>query len=71
METNRITMAWRVLAIFVVVSIAFIGCCSEPDESLPAQDWWMAFIASKTIGAFFAVLAMYLFKKWEIKNVNL
>lgn len=71
METSRITWAWRILAIFVVVSIAFIGCCSEPDESLPAQDWWVAIFASKTIGAFFAVLAMYLFKKWEIKNVNL
>ena len=69
METSRITWAWRILAIFVVVSIAFIGCCSEPDESLPAQDWWVAIFASKTIGAFFAVLAMYLFKKWEIKNI--
>lgn len=71
METSRITWVWRILAIFVVVSIAFIGCCSEPDESLTAQDWWVAIFASKTIGAFFAVLAMYLFKKWEIKNVNL
>ena len=68
METSRITMAWRVLAIFVVVSIAFIGCCVEVDESLPAQDWWLAFFVSKTIGVFFAVLAMYLFKKWEIKT---
>ena len=68
METSRITMAWRVLAIFVVVSIAFICCCSEPDESLSAQDWWLALLVSKTIGAFFAVLAMYLFKKWEIKS---
>ena len=71
METSRITWAWRILAIFVVVSIAFIGCCSEPNEILSAQDWWWAFFVSKTIGAFFALLAMYLFKKWEIKNVNL
>lgn len=68
METSRSTMAWRMIAITIVVAFAIIGICSEPTGMVNAR-WWMVLAISKIVGAAFAILAVYLFKKWEIKNI--
>lgn len=68
METSRSTMAWRMIAITIVVAFAIIGIYSEPTGMVNAR-WWLVFFVSKLIGAAFATLAVYLFKKWEIKNI--
>lgn len=68
METSRSTMAWRMIAITIVVALAIIGICSEPTGTVNAR-WWMVLAISKIVGAAFAILAVHLFKKWEIKNI--
>lgn len=55
------------VAITIVVTAAFIGICSEPVGMVNTQ-WWIVFWASKIIGAAFATLAVYLYKRWEIKE---
>ena len=69
-NVSRKTMAWRMAAITVVLTAAFIGICSEP-VGMVNTHWWIVFWTSKTIGAAFAVLAMYLYKEWDIKHVEL
>lgn len=64
---SRKTMAWRMVAITIVVTAAFIGICSEPVGIVDTR-WWIVFWASKVIGAAFATLAVYLYKNWQIKE---
>lgn len=64
---SRKTMAWRMVAITIVVTAAFIGICSEP-VGIVDKHWWIVFWASKVIGAAFATLAVYLYKNWQIKE---
>ena len=68
METSRSTIAWRMGVITLVIALAVFGICSEPTGMVNAR-WWLVFFVSKLIGAAFAILAVYLFKKWEIKNI--
>lgn len=71
METKKVTrrtMAWRMAAITLVVTIAFIGVCSEPNNDLSPSEWWGAFWASKIIGAAFATLAVFMYRNWQIKE---
>lgn len=63
---SRKTMAWRMVAITMVVTAAFIGICSEPTGMVNTQ-WWIVFWASKVIGAAFATLAVWMYKNWQIK----
>ena len=67
-KVSRITMAWRMVAITVVLTAAFIGLCSEPIGTVDTR-WWIVFWTSKIIGAAFAVLAIYLYKEWDIKKI--
>ena len=64
---SRKTMAWRMVAITIVVTAAFIGLCSEPVGMVDTH-WWIVFWTSKVIGAAFATLAVYLYKNWQIKE---
>lgn len=67
---SRKTMAWRMVAITIVVTAAFIGICSEP-VGIVDTHWWIVFWVSKVIGAAFATLAVYLYKTWDItKNIE-
>lgn len=65
-KVSRKTMAWRMVAITIVVTAAFIGICSEPVGMVNTQ-WWIVFWASKIIGAAFATLAVWMYKNWQIK----
>lgn len=67
-KVSRKAMALRMLAITVVLTAAFIGLCSEPVGMVDTH-WWIVFWTSKTIGAAFATLAVYLFNKWQFKEV--
>ena len=69
-KVSRRTMAWRMAAITLVVTIAFIGVCSEPQDSLAPSEWWAAFWTSKIIGAAFATLAAWMYRTWQIGNVE-
>lgn len=69
-KVSRKTMALRMLAITVVLTAASIGLCSEPVGMVDTY-WWIVFWTSKTIGAAFATLAIYLYKKWEIKSYEI
>lgn len=68
-KVSRSTMAWRMAAITIVVALAIVGILSEPTGMVNAR-WWMTLAASKIIGATFATLAIYLYKKWEINNIT-
>ena len=65
-KVSRKTMALRMLAITVVLTAAFIGLCSEPIGMVDTH-WWIVFWTSKIIGAAFATLAVWMYKKWQIK----
>lgn len=65
-KVSRKAMALRMLAITVVLTAAFIGLCSEPVGMVNTQ-WWIVFWTSKIIGAAFATLAVWMYKKWQIK----
>lgn len=67
-KVSRSTMAWRMAAITIVVALAIIGILSEPTGMVNAR-WWMVLAISKIVGAAFATLAIYLYKKWEINNI--
>lgn len=70
-KISRKTMAWRMAAITVVLTAAFIGICSEP-VGMVNTHWWIVFWTSKTIGAAFATLAIYLYKHWDLsENIEL
>lgn len=69
-KVSRKAMALRMLAITVVLTAAFIGLCSEPVGMVDTH-WWIVFWTSKTIGAAFATLVIYLYKKWEIKSYEI
>lgn len=69
-KVSRKAMALRMLAITVVLTAAFIGLCSEP-VGMVDTNWWIVFWTSKTIGAAFATLAIYLYKHWEIKSYEI
>lgn len=68
-KVSRRTMAWRMAAITLVVTIAFIGVCSEPQDSLAPSEWWAAFWTSKVIGATFATLAAWMYRTWQCNTV--
>ena len=65
-NVSRKTMAWRMAAITVVLTAAFIGICSEP-VGMVNTHWWIVFWTSKTIGAAFATLAVWMYRNWQIK----
>ena len=65
-KISRKTMAWRMLAITVVLTAAFIGLCSEPVGTVDTR-WWIVFWTSKVIGAAFATLAIWMYRNWQIK----
>ena len=65
-KVSRKAMALRMLAITVVLTAAFIGLCSEP-VGIVDTNWWIVFWTSKTIGAAFATLAVWMYKNWQIK----
>ena len=65
-KISRKTMAWRMLAITVVLTAAFIGLCSEPVGTVDTR-WWIVFWTSKVIGAAFATLAVWMYRNWQIK----
>ena len=65
-KVSRKAMALRMLAITVVLTAAFIGLCSEP-VGMVDTNWWIVFWTSKTIGAAFATLAVWMYKNWQIK----
>lgn len=67
-KVSRVKLAWRMAAITIVLAFAFIGICSEPTGMVNAK-WWMVFCISKLIGTAFATLAVYLFNKWQFKEV--
>lgn len=67
-KVSRSTMAWRMAAITIVVALAIIGILSEPTGMVNAR-WWMVLAISKIVGAAFATLVIYLYKKWEINNI--
>ena len=69
-KVSRKAMALRMLAITVVLTAAFIGLCSEPVGMVDTH-WWIVFWTSKTIGAAFATLAIYLYKHWGIKSYEI
>lgn len=59
-------MNWRYHVLFIVGAIAILGIFSTPADD--AKSWWLALVASKSIGIVAAWLWYRMFKLWDERN---